>query len=309
MFNFIKSKIKKFSHKIIKLKSDLGQKIKSLFSQKIDESSLFELEKLLYESDLGVSTSVDLVKKIEIELKKKSDLSSDEIIKIIKTHLLEVLKPEEDLETTLEPSPFVIMVVGVNGSGKTTSIAKLANMYKQMGKKVLIAAADTFRAAAADQLNIWAEKIGVDIVKSQSKADPASVVFDALSAAEARKSDIVLIDTAGRLQNKSELMEELEKIKRVCKKKIPTAPHKIYLTLDATTGQNALDQAKTFNQFTPIDGIILCKLDGSAKGGVVIAIKKELNIPVIWAGVGEKIEDIIPFDYENFVDELLFFEK
>lgn len=306
MFNFFKSKIKKFSNKVLKLKSNLGLSIKSLFSKKIDTSTLSELEKIFYESDLGVTTSLDLVKKVETYMKQNRTLSPDEIISMIKEDLLQILESdEEEQEREIGPGPYVILIVGVNGSGKTTSIAKLANIYKNMGKKVLIAAADTFRAAAVDQLSSWAEKVGVDIVKSQAKADPAAVVFDALEAAKARKSDIVLIDTAGRLQNKSELMQELEKIKRVCSKQIEGSPHKTYLTLDATTGQNAIDQARIFNQFTPIGGIILSKMDGSAKGGIIVAIKKELNIPVIYAGIGEKIDDIIPFDPKEFIDELL----
>lgn len=308
MFNFFKSKIKKFSNKVIKLKSNLGIALKSLFSKKIDSSTLSELEKIFYEADLGVATSIELVQKVETYLKKNSSLSPNEIIQLIKDDLLKTLESGPD-ENDIDVSPCVILIVGVNGSGKTTSIAKLANLYKNMGKSVLIAAADTFRAAAVDQLSSWAEKAGVDIVKSQPKADPAAVVFDALASAKARSSDIVLIDTAGRLQNKSELMQELEKIKRVCTKQIDTAPHKIYLTLDATTGQNALDQARIFNQFTPLSGIILSKMDGSAKGGIIVAIKKELNISVIWAGVGEKIDDIIPFDAKNFIDELLSFNE
>jgi fused signal recognition particle receptor len=308
MFNFFKSKIKKISQKLLKLKSDLGVKIKSLFSEKNDSSALLELEKLLYEADLGVATSMELVEKVESSLKKRKDLSPEEIIQLIKTELLNILEKDLPIKE-VDSFPCVILVVGVNGSGKTTSIAKLANFYKTMDKKVLIAAADTFRAAAVEQLSSWAEVIGVDIIKSQQGADPASIVYDALAAAKARKIDIVLIDTAGRLQSKSELMEELGKIKRVCQKQIESAPHRIYLTLDATTGQNALDQAKIFNQFTPITGIILAKADGSAKGGIVVAIKKELNIPVIWAGIGEKIDDIIPFDPKAFVDELLSFEE
>ena len=308
MFNFFKSKIKKFSHKVLKLKSNLGISIKSLFSKKIDAATLSDLEKIFYEADLGVTASVELVERVETYLKKNKDLSPDEILRMIKEDLLRTLGTEleeEKEEKEEQAPPSVILIVGVNGSGKTTSIAKLANLYKNMGKSVLIVAADTFRAAAVEQLSSWAEKASVDIVKSKQNADPAAVVYDALSAAKARKSDIVLIDTAGRLQNKSELMQELEKIKRVCSKQIDNAPHTIYLTLDATTGQNAIDQARIFNQFTPISGIILSKMDGSAKGGIIIAIKKELNIPVIWVGVGEKIGDIIPFDAKDFVDELL----
>ena len=309
MFNFFKSKIKNVTSKILKLKSNLGIKIKALFSKKIDDSSLDDLEKILYEADLGVVTITEIIRKIENILKKNKEITPEEIIKSIKEDLLQILNENKSFDKDIEFTPYVILVVGVNGSGKTTSIAKLAKLYKDEGKKVLIAAADTFRAAAAAQLSSWADKIGVDIVKSQEGADPASVAFDALSAAKSRKSDIVLIDTAGRLQNKSELMQELEKINRVCQKQIENAPHKIYLTLDATTGQNALDQAKIFNQSTPINGIILSKLDGSAKGGIVIAIKKELDIPVIWVGIGEKIDDIIQFNAENFIEELLFTEE
>lgn len=310
MFHFFKSKIKHFSQKILKLKSTLGTKIKNLFRQKVDSSALEDLEKILYEADLGVATSIDLVEKVTHFLKKKKELQPEEIIQLIKEETLNILENNnESIPPELEPSPCVILIVGVNGSGKTTSLVKLANFYKTMGKKVLIVAADTFRAAAVDQLSYWAEKAEIDIIKSQASADPASVVFDALTAAKTRNMDIVLIDTAGRLQNKTELMQELEKIKRVCQKQIKGSPHKIYLILDATIGQSGLTQAKVFNQFTPINGIILAKADGSAKGGIVIAIKKELNIPVVWVGIGEKIEDIIPFDAKAFVDELFSFEE
>jgi fused signal recognition particle receptor len=306
MFNYFKSKIKKISSKFIKFKYALGASIKALFRNKIDESSLEELEKLLYEADLGVEVSLEIVEKIK-DAKRKKDLETEDILNLIKSELLNTLQEVKEEEITKKP--YVIMVVGVNGSGKTTSIAKLANYYKEKGKKVLVAAADTFRAAASDQLSLWAEKLNVDIVKSQTGSDPASVVFDALSASEARNIDIVLIDTAGRLQNKTELMQELEKIKRVCEKKMPGTPHKIYLTLDATVGQNALDQAEIFNQFTPINGIILAKLDGSAKGGIVVAIEKKLHIPVVFAGVGEKIQDLALFDPKVFVEELLASEE
>ena len=304
MFKFFKSKLKGISTKFINLQFSIGSKIKALFSKDINESSLIELEKLLYEADLGVDTAVELVDKIKEEIKKIKDISSDEIINIIKKDLLNILKSTQEKDKTVY-SPLVIMLVGVNGSGKTTSIAKLANLYKQEGKKVLIAAADTFRSAAVEQLTTWAEKLGVDIIKSKIGADAAAVAFDALLAAKARNVDVVLIDTAGRLQTKTSLMHELEKIKRICQKQIEKAPHKTYLTLDATTGQNAIDQAEIFNKFTPIDGIILSKLDGSAKGGIVVAIKKQLNIDVIWAGTGENLSDLNAFDPDVFVEELL----
>jgi fused signal recognition particle receptor len=198
----------------------------------------------------------------------------------------------------------VILVVGVNGSGKTTSIAKLAKNSKEAGQKVIVAAGDTFRAGAIDQLTHWADKIGVEIVKSKAGGDPSGVAYDALSAASARGADVVIIDTAGRLQNKTDLMHELEKIRRVCTKHIASAPHQTLLVLDATTGQNAIDQAEVFHKFTPLTGLILTKLDGSAKGGVVLAIYKKLSIPVQWIGVGEGENDLMPFDPKEYVEAL-----
>ena len=199
----------------------------------------------------------------------------------------------------------MVLIVGANGSGKTTSVAKLANYYKKEGKKGLIAAADTFRAAANEQLETWANRLDIPLIQSQSGSDPAAVAFDALDAALARKMDLLFIDTAGRLQNKTALMQELAKVRRICKEKVPQAPHETLLVLDATIGQNALDQAKTFHQFTPISGIILTKLDGSAKGGIAALIQKELNIPILWVGMGEKEEDLIPFDPAAYLDALL----
>ena len=204
----------------------------------------------------------------------------------------------------MTPSPRVLLIVGVNGSGKTTSIAKLARAYQSEGKKVLLAAGDTFRAAAIEQLSTWSERLGVDIIKSKPGADPSAVAFDALTAAQARDCDIVLIDTAGRLQNKVDLMQELEKIKRVCQKVIPSAPHETLLVLDATTGQNAIDQATLFHQVTPLSGIILAKLDGSAKGGIILSIYQKLKIPVLWVGTGEGPDDLEPFDPATYADSL-----
>ena len=306
MFNYFKNKIKSISKKFIHFKYALGSRIKALFSQGISDQSLDELEKLLYEADLGVECASSLVEHIK-NLSSKQQLKIDDIIKIIERELLNILPTQ--IEEHLDKKPFVILIVGVNGSGKTTSIAKLANMYKKQNKKVLIAAADTFRAAAVQQLSTWANKLNIDIIKSQEKADPSSVVYDALIAAKARDADIVLIDTAGRLQNKQDLMNELEKMKRVCNKLIENSPHKIYLTLDATMGQNAVDQAEAFHNLIKIDGIVLSKLDGTAKGGIVIAIQKKLNIPVVWTGVGEKIDDLIPFDSNDFVKQLLAVEE
>jgi fused signal recognition particle receptor len=224
----------------------------------------------------------------------------------IRKEILHSLNQHSSLLTSIpkEDEPMVILIVGVNGNGKTTSVAKLAKFFQNNDKKVLIAAADTFRAAAIEQLEIWAKRLDIEIVKGNPGSDPASVAFDALTAGKARKSDIVIIDTAGRLHTKTNLMQELEKIRRTCKKVNPSSPHETLLVLDATTGQNAIDQAKTFNKFTPITGLILTKLDGSAKGGIVISIYRQLGIPVKFIGVGEGLDDLEPFQPESFVNAL-----
>lgn len=300
MFDFFKSKIKSFTSFLKKF--SIGKKIKALFSKKIDEDLFLELEKLFYESDLGIKISLELTDKLKEILKKNPDLKIDEIIKIIKN---ELLKDTVSINDVSLKKPHIIMIVGVNGSGKTTSIAKLANHYQKMGKNVLLIAADTYRAAAADQLEIWAKKINIDIVRSLQGSDPSAVIFDGLNAAKARDIDVVIIDTAGRLHTKTNLMQELEKIKRVTKKVIEDAPNETILVIDATTGQNGIDQAKIFNEYTPLTSIFLTKLDGSAKGGIVLAIQREIKVPIKWIGLGEKIEDIAPFDAKSFIDDLL----
>lgn len=283
-----------------KLTSPLTQKIRNLFSKPIDESAFEELEKIFYEADLGAYLASDLVEKVRHLYRKKQELSTEEVLDFVKQELLK----EMPNAPSIEAHPKVILLVGVNGSGKTTSLAKLASYFLEKGQKVLVAAADTFRAAAIDQLEIWAKKVGVDLIRSQPGADPSGVVFDAVKAGKARGSDLILIDTAGRLQTKTELMHELKKIKQVCQKQIEDAPHETLLVLDATIGQNAIDQAKIFHQFTPLSGIILTKLDGSAKGGIAIAIQKELQIPIRWIGTGEKKEDFEPFEPKAFLDAL-----
>lgn len=303
-FSKIKSHFKKISKKITSF--SIGNKIKTLFSaHKVDEELFTKLEELLYEADIGVETAVSLTEKIRDRMKKNADSSVDDILNILRNDFENILlsSPKEHLAP--QEKPHVILVVGVNGSGKTTSLAKLALHYKKQGKKVLIAAGDTYRAAAAEQLTHWASSLKIDIIRSQSNADPAAVAFDALVSAKAKDVDVVLIDTAGRLHTKEDLMRELEKIKNVCKKHMDNAPHETLLTLDATTGQNAVDQAKIFHQFTPITGLILTKFDGSSKGGVTIAIKKQLNLDVKWVGTGEQAEDFQPFDIEEFVKSLL----
>lgn len=298
MFKFFKKILSPFS----KIKSFLSQKIHALFAKGIDEASLEQLEQLFYEADLGAQTAADLVDKVRLFSKKKNEPSSEEILQFVKQELLACFPPLQ--EPTLK-HPHVLLLIGVNGSGKTTSLAKLATHYQEKGKKVLIAAADTFRAAAVEQLETWAKRVGVDLIKSQANSDPSGVVYDALSAAKARNVDVVLVDTAGRLQTKTDLMQELAKIQRVCQKQIPDAPHETLLVLDATVGQNAIDQAQTFHRFTPITGIILSKLDGSAKGGIAVAIQKQLHIPIRWIGTGEGAEDFAPFEPEAYVDALL----
>jgi fused signal recognition particle receptor len=296
MFQFLKKLVSPFG----RIKSMLGQKIRALFSKE-DPNAYDDLERLLYEADLGAQLSAELVDQVRAFVKKNKEAGPDEILSFVKEQILSLFTPPSPRPLA---SPHVILIVGVNGSGKTTSLAKLAQHYRSQNRNVLVAAGDTFRAAAIEQLETWAVRIGVDIVKAQPKSDPSAVAYDAVQAALARKSDIVLIDTAGRLQNKTDLMNELAKIRRVIQKLIPEAPHETLLVLDATVGQNAVDQAQTFHLFTPISGIILTKLDGSARGGIAASIQKQLQIPVLWAGLGEGAADLIPFDPKAYVEAL-----
>jgi fused signal recognition particle receptor len=268
--------------------------------KKIDEDALEELEELLITSDIGVQTTMALMERIANA--KVADVA--EVKQILKDEILSILGTRPPVQETKKSTPHVILVVGVNGVGKTTTIGKIAASLKASGEKVLIAAADTFRAAAVEQLMIWAQKAGAEFVKHKENADPAAVAFDAVAAARARGCDIVLIDTAGRLHTKVNLMEELKKIKRTVAKQIQGAPHEILLVLDATTGQNALSQAKLFNEALAVTGLALTKLDGTAKGGIVISICSSLNIPLQYIGIGEKIEDLRPFDAEQFIEAL-----
>ncbi len=269
--------------------------------QTIDEDLLEELEELLITSDIGVQTALTLVEKIASS--KISDVN--EIKSLLKAEILSILAPQTTEADESVTSPRVIMVVGVNGTGKTTTIGKLAARAAQTGQKVLIGAADTFRAAAIDQLMIWADRAKADIVKHQEMADPAAVAYDTVEAAKARGADLVLIDTAGRLHTKINLMEELKKIKRAISKTIPDAPHEVLLILDATTGQNAISQAELFNDALGVTGLALTKLDGTAKGGIVISICNTLKIPLKYIGIGEQIDDLQKFDAAKFVDALI----
>lgn len=269
---------------------------------KIDEDFFNELEETLILSDIGAETSADICGQLRAAVKKTGTTEPGEVKQMLKNIISEILSGGNELK--LETSPSVIMVIGVNGAGKTTTIGKMAANFKSQGKKVIVAAADTFRAAAIDQLNVWTDRAGVDIVKHGEGSDPAAVIFDAISAAKARGADIVLCDTAGRLHNKKNLMEELKKIARVIARELPEASVETLLVLDATTGQNAVSQAQLFNETADITGIVLTKLDGTAKGGIIIPIKNELGLSVKLVGVGEKIDDLQPFVPEDYVNAL-----
>lgn len=270
--------------------------------RKIDEHLLEELEEILISGDVGVDTTLYIIDQIKERVKKEGYESSQELEQIIRDELIHLLTvPESSVDI---PKPKVILVVGVNGTGKTTSIAKLAYFYKQQNKTVLLAAADTFRAAAIEQLTIWGQRTGCEVIKHQQNADPAAVVFDAVNAARARHADYLIIDTAGRLHTKVNLMTELEKIRRVIERQISQAPHEVILVLDAGNGQNALSQAKEFIKSARVDSIFLAKLDGTAKGGIVLAIRKSLGIPVKYIGIGEKVTDMELFNPAEFVEGL-----
>ncbi|MBR4361478.1 MAG: signal recognition particle-docking protein FtsY [Ruminococcus sp.] len=277
------------------------QKVFNSFT-KIDEELFEQLEEQMIMSDIGVDTSVEICERVRKKVKERGITDPQQIMELIHEVISEIMGDDTGLDLT--KSPAVIMVIGVNGAGKTTTIGKMCHQFKNEGKKVLVAAADTFRAAAIDQLQVWTDRAGVEIVKHAEGSDPGAVVFDALDAAKARGCDVVIIDTAGRLHNKKNLMEELKKINRIIDNKAEDSSREVLLVLDATTGQNAVSQAKLFSETAPITGIVLTKLDGTAKGGIVISIKNELGIPVKLIGVGEKIDDLQPFDSRMFVDAL-----
>jgi len=275
----------------------------------VDEEVLDKLEEVLVSSDVGVATTLNIIERIEARVARDKYLNTSELNVILKEEIVALLEKnqndsESDFSLTFKNVPYVIMVVGVNGAGKTTTIAKLAYQFKAAGKKVLIGAADTFRAAAIDQLQIWSDRVGVPLVKQQMGSDPASVAFDTLRSAVSTESDVVIIDTAGRLHNKINLMTELSKIKRVMEKVIPDAPHEVLLVLDGSTGQNAFEQAKQFTAATNVTAMAITKLDGTAKGGVVIGISDQFKIPVKYIGIGEKLEDLLVFNRFDFVDSL-----
>lgn len=288
-----------------KTRNNITKRIDGILSMftKIDEDLFSELEEVLITADVGVLTSMYIIDELREEVKKRRVTEATEVKGILKS-IIENILNEGDAKVDISTSPLVLVVVGVNGVGKTTSIAKIANSYKERGKKVLVAAGDTFRAAAIDQLDLWAQKVGVDIIKHKEGSDPAAVVFDAAKSFETSKADVLICDTAGRLHTKKNLMEELKKIYRVIDKEVSSANCKTLLVLDATTGQNAISQAKTFKEEVGIDGVVLTKIDGTAKGGIVIAIAKELGTPVCLIGVGEGVNDLQEFNSKEFVDAL-----
>lgn len=276
----------------------------------IDDEVLDELEEILLTADVGVHTTLKIIERIQTRVSKDKYLGANELNSILKEEIAGLLTEKEHELTSEIPEnikPYVILVVGVNGVGKTTTIGKLASRYKKMGKEVVLGAADTFRAAAVDQLVTWGERAGVPVIKQQMGSDPASVAYDTVQSAVSRSADVAIIDTAGRLHNKMHLMNELSKIRRVIQKLIPEAPHEVILVIDASTGQNAFEQAKQFSQATQVTSLIVTKLDGTAKGGVVIGVSDQLNIPVRYIGVGEGIDHLQPFDKQAFVES--FFGK
>ncbi len=296
---------------LTKTRENLTNKIEKLVIgyADIDDELLDELEETLIMADVGIETTGRLMTAVRKGIKKKEINSPDDLRPFLQKEITAILSEGENETHVAAEGPTVLLVIGVNGAGKTTTIGKLAAYYKGEGKKVLLAAADTFRAAAIDQLESWGEHTGVPVIKHEEGSDPAAVAFDAVKAAKARDVDVLIIDTAGRLQTKSNLMQELEKINRVIGREIKGAPHETLLVLDATTGQNAVSQAELFTKAAPITGVVLTKLDGTAKGGVVIGIKSRLKMPVKWIGVGESVEDLRPFDAEDFARALFGMEK
>ncbi|CAI2597510.1 Signal recognition particle receptor FtsY [Apilactobacillus kunkeei] len=297
----------KFTEGLEKSRSTFGERLNRLFAnfRSVDEDFFEDLEDTLIESDVGFDMAVNLTDQLRDEVKLQNAKSKDDVQNVIIQKMIDIYDQNGNDENTeiqfADQGPTVILFVGVNGVGKTTTIGKMANMYKQQGKKVLLAAADTFRAGAIQQLDEWAKRDGVDIVKKPEQSDPSAVVYEAVHKAKDKNYDILFVDTAGRLQNKVNLMNELAKMKKVLTREIPDAPHEVLLVLDSTTGQNALNQAKLFKETTNVSGIVLTKLDGTAKGGIVLAIRNELHVPVKYVGLGEKVEDLREFNANDFV--------
>lgn len=304
------SLLERLKASVTKTKTALAETVDSIFlgERKIDPSILKDLETALISADIGVKTTREVLDALKEKLDRKALSNAAQLKQEIKSQIARTLQPASQLELTSgsnnRTGPRVVFIVGVNGVGKTTSIGKLANRLRKQELNVVLCAADTFRAAAIEQLEIWAQRNGVEVIKQRSGADPAAVVFDAVAAAKSRNADAVIVDTAGRLHTKSNLMAELEKMKRTAAKVIPGAPHDVLLVMDATTGQNGLSQAREFTSAVGVTGIILTKLDGTAKGGIVVAISRELGLPIRFVGTGEQIDDLVPFDAETYVNSL-----
>ncbi|NIK75655.1 fused signal recognition particle receptor [Paenibacillus castaneae] len=296
-----------FKEGLSKTRTAFVEKVEELITRrkKIDEQFYEELEEILIGADVGVNTVMQLIDELRVEVKKRKIEDAADLQPVLSEKLIALMKGDDQSDLKMASSGItVILFVGVNGVGKTTTIGKLAHKFKSEGKSVLMAAGDTFRAGAIEQLEVWGQRVGVDVIKQQSGSDPAAVMFDAVQAAKQRRVDVLLCDTAGRLQNKTNLMEELNKIFRVIQRELPDAPHEVLLVLDATTGQNALSQAKLFGEKSGVTGLVLTKLDGTAKGGIVIAIRNELSLPVKLVGLGEKMGDLQQFDSEQFIHAL-----
>ncbi|GGM21190.1 signal recognition particle receptor FtsY [Paraliobacillus quinghaiensis] len=296
----------KYKAGLSKTRDSFSSKINNLVARyrSVDEDFFEDLEEILIQADVGVMTVMDLVEELKTEVKRQNIKDSADLKEVISEKLVEIYAGDDDTSENVniqDDDLSVILFVGVNGVGKTTTIGKMAYQLKQQGKKVVLVAGDTFRAGAIEQLEVWGERVGVDVIKQAAGSDPAAVIYDGVKAAKSRGADVLLCDTAGRLQNKVNLMNELSKVKRVIEREIPGAPHEVLLVLDATTGQNALSQAKTFSASTNVTGIVLTKLDGTAKGGIVLAIRKELKIPVKYVGLGEQMNDLEKFDANAFV--------
>ena len=298
--------LRKLKDGLVKTRESLARGFRKVLAigRRLDARSAEELEEVLISADLGVKLSAELAAKAEMAYRQREVKRPEELSEFVRREIQRMLPARECSEALAAAGPTVVLVVGVNGSGKTTSCAKLARRHQAAGRRVILAAADTFRAAATEQLTVWAGRVGVDIVRGGEGADPAAVVFDAAEAAVARKVDVLLVDTAGRLHTKENLMRELEKIRRVVGRKIPGAPHETLLVLDATTGQNAISQAKLFTEGVGVTGLVLAKLDGTAKGGVVLGIWNEVRVPVKFVGLGEGFDDLAPFDAAGFVDAI-----
>jgi fused signal recognition particle receptor len=304
------SLLERLKASVAKTKAALAETVDSIFlgERTIDPSILKDLETALISADIGVKTAREVLEAVKEKMDRNALSNAMELKQEIKSHIARIVRPSTELDLGAASAngsgPRVVFVVGVNGVGKTTSIGKLANRLRQQGWNVVLCAADTFRAAAVEQLEIWAQRNGIEVVKQKSGADPAAVVFDAMAAAKSRNADAVIVDTAGRLHTKSNLMAELDKMKRTAAKVIPGAPHDVFLVMDATTGQNGLAQAREFTSAVGVTGIILTKLDGTAKGGIVVAISRELGLPIRYVGTGEQIDDLVPFDAETYVNSL-----